>query len=78
MLMNKGFSKIQSKETELANLEKQLQAKKQLLDQREQYISTRLAEIEVQSAKYRQLEAWEAELKRREQQLRVQTGRSGD
>lgn len=72
------FDKIQSKETELANLEKQLQAQKQLLDQREQFISTRLEEIEAQAERFRQLDAWEAELKRREQRLRVQNGRSGD
>lgn len=72
------FDKIQSKETELINLEKQLQAQKQLLDQREQFISTRLEEIEAQAERFRQLDAWEAELKRREQRLRVQNGRSGD
>lgn len=72
------FDIIQSKETELTNLEKQLQAQKQLLDQREQFIATRLEEIEAQAARYRQLDAWEAELKRREQRLRVQNGRSED
>lgn len=70
------FDIIQSKETELTNLERQLQAQKQLLDQREQFIATRLEEIEAQAARYRQLDAWEADLKRREQRLRVQNGRS--
>lgn len=72
------FDIIESKETELSNLEKQLQAQKQLLDQREQFISTRLEEIEAQAARYRQLDAWEADLKRREQRLRVQGGSSED
>lgn len=72
------FEIIQSKETELAKLEKQLQAQRQLLDQREQFISTRLEEIEAQAARYRQLDAWEADLKRREQRLRVQGGSSED
>lgn len=68
------FARIQAKESELEILEKKLQAKQQLLDQREQFITSRLEEIEEQQARFDQLDAWEAELKRREQVLRVRNG----
>lgn len=68
------FARIAAKEQELAQQERRLQEKQQLLDQREVVIQARMAAVEEKEKKYLQLEAWEADLKRREQRLRVQGG----
>ncbi len=68
------FARIAAKEQELVQQERRLQEKQQLLDQREIVIQAKTLALEEKEKKYLQLEAWEADLKRREQRLRVQGG----
>ena len=65
------INRIENREDQVSKLEYQLEAKRQLLEQRELILTQKIQELSQQEEKYQLLEQWEAELKRREQRLNI-------
>lgn len=68
------FAKADVKDAELRKKELALAELKQLLDQREIMIAQKIEELSIKEVRYQSLNDWEAELKRREQQLKAKSG----